>query len=269
MWISAAGRAPLRQRRAAPELDVVGMRADGEHASGTGRSTSRSCTVAGVDGRSGLASRELGEVVDRVDVEGERGSRTTRTARPARAAAATWRRNEPGPYANANSGAVPGGGDGQHRRAVVAVAGHEHRDRTVGVVGRPARTTRTKGRSAWAITARWHPTCRERGDAGSRRRRRAIPGSATTCASWPAAHAMTSGALVTTTTGAVPAAATTRSARRTAQSGASSRRRVPDERRVLPSAKVRMGTTTPNRVVRHGAAYATGRARSPAPGARS
>ena len=98
-WTSVAGVGPLRERRAAAELDVVGVRADRERASGAARSTASSRPV------SVTASRlvEQREVVGHVDVEGEVGSRTTRTASPAAGRSAAWRRNEPGPYANAKA----------------------------------------------------------------------------------------------------------------------------------------------------------------------
>ena len=86
-----AGACPLRQRRPAPELDVVGMRADRQHAR---RDQPRCGHGAGVASRSAASStRSSGTSTSNARSR----SRTTRSPSPSRRASAACRRNEPGP----------------------------------------------------------------------------------------------------------------------------------------------------------------------------
>ena len=89
-----ACRRPLGQRRAAAELDVVGMGADREHAARGERGrpswSRRAATRAGRRSSGRSTSKPRLVVADDPHFQ----------ARP-RAASARWRANEPGPYANA------------------------------------------------------------------------------------------------------------------------------------------------------------------------
>ena len=88
----APARAHLRQRRAAPELDVVGMRADRQHPRRDQPLTRGH--GAGVASRSAASStRSSGTSTSNARSR----SRTTRSPSPSRRASAAWRRNEPGP----------------------------------------------------------------------------------------------------------------------------------------------------------------------------
>ena len=102
-----AGRGPLRERR---RRSRTRCRRGARRSRARGARASRSTLTGGLRHRraqraaAAVASRvERREVGRHVDVEGERRDRARRGAR-ARAAAPrpTWRRNDPGPYANAN-----------------------------------------------------------------------------------------------------------------------------------------------------------------------
>ena len=227
-----AGVGPLRERGAASELDVVGVRADRQHAR-------RDAAVERGHGR-GLGVSRRARSSGTSTSKPSAGSRTTRTSSPARSAAATCRANEPGPYANSNGAST---GTRAHRRAVAAMVGHEHRDRSRRRRRRLRRaTSRTAGRRARRRHARGHG----RGPMRARRRprHRAIRDPPTVRAHGVSHHAATSGALDTTTTSRAPAAATTASAMRCASAtrASSSRTRA---RRAFPKRKERRGTTIP------------------------
>ena len=149
-----AGVGPLRERRAAAELDVVGVGADRERpGAGTGRST-RSGHGVGLAVVRPSAARSAASSTSKPSA----GSRTIRTSRPQRRASAAWRAHEPGPYANANGAAI---GNASTGCAVVAMVGNEHGDRarrrrrrrrraTSRAEGRRARRRRARGR--WSRT---------------------------------------------------------------------------------------------------------------------
>ena len=87
-----AGVGPLGERRAAPELDVVGMGADRKHA----------LWGCEIDGDRHV--RDLSRIIWRVrrsssmsTSKPSSGSRTIRTARPQRRASSAWRAAESGP----------------------------------------------------------------------------------------------------------------------------------------------------------------------------
>jgi hypothetical protein len=84
---------PLGEGRAAAELDVVGVRADGEHAARGG--VERAGGHDGCNAASDLpnAIRSSGTSTSNA----RSASRTTRSPRPSRRASAACRRNEPGP----------------------------------------------------------------------------------------------------------------------------------------------------------------------------
>ena len=128
------------------------------------------------------------------------GSRRTRTASPAPCAAATWRRNDPGPYARENDGPDR---DGDHGRAVVAVARHDRR-RSAGRRPRRIATSPPTGRAGEVGVRHDRPdqtVARAPGDRPLRRARFRSPGSSSTVRRWRTPHARTSSADDTMTAG--------------------------------------------------------------------
>ena len=91
---------PFGQRRAAPELDVVGVGADREHTARHGEVDAEGHGVGSCSWAS--ASRSDASSTSNPSA----WSRTTRTSRPHRRASAMWRAQEPGPYANPKSAAL-------------------------------------------------------------------------------------------------------------------------------------------------------------------
>ena len=198
-------------------------------------------------GRGGRAwSRCVGVVSRRARSSGmstskaSAGSRTTRTSSSARVGG----RDVPRERARAVRELERRvDGHGAHRRAVAAMVGHEHRDRSRAVAGDFVERRRERQVAVHDDDTREATgagPCRAR----CRPRHRVIRDPPTARAHGVSHHAATSGALDTTTMSRAPAAATTASAMRCASAtrASSSRTRA---RRAFPKRKDRRGTTIP------------------------
>ena len=171
---SAPAVGPLGQRAAAPELDVVGMRADREHAA-RARAGRRDRRVTASVRRTRRARRRARSRRDRSGTSTSKARSGRRTTRSAERRAARL-----GGVAAERTGAVRGSGTARrpgtraHVGAVVAVARARARRPVARRRGEGARANVRAGRSACATTTRTRPRSREPGRAPHRRRRRAI-----------------------------------------------------------------------------------------------
>ena len=157
-----AGVGPLREGRAAAELDVVGMRADREHTRGSGEVDGNGHALVGARG----VGRELGEIGGRVDVERERGiahDLHVETEAPRFGFVAGGRSRAVG------EGEVDVGRQREHGIAVVAMVGNDDRDRRGAVAGDGVEAS---WRAADRRARRRHARARARVPSAARRRPR-------------------------------------------------------------------------------------------------
>ena len=252
-----AGRRPLRERPAAAELDVVGMRADRERARrrqrrvrGRSRRRSRRREAAS-------AARSAGTSTSKPSS----GSRTTRDREPERAGdrgVAAGRAGSVGEREAASAGTESTGVPSSRWHGTIvddpgAAPSRSARARPAG------RGAGRRGRRSTRASP-WSRCTRDAGGRGAVER----AGSSTTSTPRRRAHARTSASAVTTTTGSGAGGGERRGRPSRRASSARWSASSASARRALPERNARIGITTPasargTGVGLHGAAYATDR----------